>query len=302
MNIKDPKDVAETYLQNLMESPLGEQSRRNNAFLEKMRHRYERFSTAYRSGLCDVCDSSLDSFDPQYPCVHWLLLPNGFKKRDFREVTSRFELLTIQRFLRWIANQETYAKNINDLRTGDYLIRETIAWKSIEWSISCQNGDLDGHGNNPESKQPHYHFQMRIDGKSFIKFNEYHLPMSYRDVVQLEILRNSGELECLGHPFGDGMNAIFKMDPEDIINNMTDSPNTDDAMLSVDTIVMAKPGESMDGELIYDLIQKARKRGESLASAARRIENVIVNSTIEPGRGVIEESPRPGRRRKVKQN
>jgi len=58
-------------------------------------------------------------------------------------------------------------------------------------AIACAKSDYDGHGNTEESQRPHYHFQMRIDGKRFIDYNDYHLPLHHSACGKIG-LRKSG--------------------------------------------------------------------------------------------------------------
>jgi hypothetical protein len=73
--------------------------------------------------------------------------------------------------VRWVANEEAFAKNINDLAdegTGK-LVELTVKYKNLEWSFSCGAPDLAGHvGGGEPSKAPHWHFQMYVDGKPFV--------------------------------------------------------------------------------------------------------------------------------------
>jgi len=57
---------------------------------------------------------------------------------------------------------------------------------------------------------------------------------------------------------------------------------------------MAKPGETMSGSVILDIIEQARRSGDLQASVAKRGlgEELDVQSIISPGPGVADEAPR----------
>lgn len=133
---------------------------------------HKEFQEAFRAGKCFACKDDLTSFHKDRPCVHWLLKPNGFTKWHFPDVANKFSCSQIQAFLRWVASEEAFARNINDLSdegTGK-LIELTIRYKDCEWSISCGENDFLGHQTNSEnSKRPHYHFQMRYNRGAFIR-------------------------------------------------------------------------------------------------------------------------------------
>ena len=62
------------------------------------------------------------------------------------EVARRFGFNHMQAFLRWVATEEAFAKNINDLAdegTGKF-IELTIKYKTLEWSFSCSESDYHG--------------------------------------------------------------------------------------------------------------------------------------------------------------
>ena len=144
-----------------------------------------------KSGQCYLCSEALTTFDQAKPCQHWLLKPEGFGKEHFERLANQHSWLILENYLRWVANEGAFAKNINDLEnegTGK-LVELTINYKNLEWSFSCSASDLSGHeGGGEHSKRPHYHFQLRVDCKPFIKYNDFHLPLSAADVGLLEYM------------------------------------------------------------------------------------------------------------------
>jgi hypothetical protein len=81
-------------------------------------------------------------------------------------------------FLRWCANQDKLLSNINDLeaeKSDKKIIYYTVKWKNIEWTFDCSPNDFKGHEGRTVNF-PHFHFQMRIDGRQFINVNDFHIP------------------------------------------------------------------------------------------------------------------------------
>jgi hypothetical protein len=79
---------------------------------------FSRFSSSFEVGICYMCEKPITSFSKKSPCPHWLLKPKGFKKNDLIAVAQKYGFYQIQSFLRWVANQEAFARNINDLSEG----------------------------------------------------------------------------------------------------------------------------------------------------------------------------------------
>jgi hypothetical protein len=152
------------------------------------------FKEKFKTDQCSFCDAPLTAFDESKPCRHWLLKPEGFSKKHFELLAKEHSWSVLENYLRWVANEEVFAQNINDLAdegTGK-LVELTIKHKNIAWSFSCGANDLTGHeGGGEPSKQPHYHFQMYVDGKPFIRYNDFHLPLSVTDIGFLEHMRNN---------------------------------------------------------------------------------------------------------------
>ena len=178
---KDGRDLA-TYLQSL---PEAERAKRNEEERRRAEAEHRRFQDSFRVGKCFLCKHALTAFDKELPCPHWLLRPFGFTKWHFMEVARRYSCFQIQAFLRWVASEEAFGRNINDLReegTGK-LIELTIRYKTFEWSFSCTENDYCGHDTACEdSRRAHYHFQMRVNEQAFIKFSDFHVPFEVAPV------------------------------------------------------------------------------------------------------------------------
>jgi hypothetical protein len=260
---------------------------------------FRRFNEHFDAGNCYLCKKPLASFSRKLPCPHWLMKPKGFKKNDLPAVTRLYGFYQIQSFLRWVANREAFAKNINDLAdegTGK-LFEVTIRWKNIEWAFSCGESDYQGHATSQHSKHPHYHFQMRLDQRPFINYSDFHLPFSEMDVINIEAMRASPERVKQRFSFGEGINDVLTDETVDlIVNTSAPSSNEDDGTFKLDTIAMAEEGKTISGDDLYAIIQEAKAKGVTVASLMHKLPNARTQVIVTPGPGVVEQAPRSGRK------
>ncbi len=292
------KDFAES-LEGMSED---EREKWNEGEFLRAQEENSRFKEAYENGDCYLCHKSLKSFSKKTPCIHWLLKPKGFKKKDIVSVANKYGVFQIQSLLRWYANQEAFARNINNLAaegTGTKIIELTIRYKYLEWSFSCAESDYLGHQNSKHAKHPHYHFQMRIDKRPFINFNDFHLPLSKSDIINMEAMRSKPDLITERNSFGEGMEEIFT---EEIIHDVLTSPTSgdseDEAPFSVDSFACADEGTQIQGEDLYNIIQEAKEKGVTVASMLHKLPNAKTEVMVTPGPGVVEQAPRSSRGKK----
>ena len=160
----------------------------NKAFYEKNERDFQAFKKAVEAGNCWLCKKRLSDFVEDQPCPHWLLMPDGFRKKHVKHVLNAFTYDVIEGFLRWYVNSgDRPYQNINDIKEEHdpaFIRAFTIKHGSLEWSFSfsegCIQGKDGGHG-------PHYHFQMRVDGRSFFDYGNYHIKLSPDDLEMLDI-------------------------------------------------------------------------------------------------------------------
>ena len=279
-------------------------AQRNAAGRARAKVEYHEWQTNFRVGHCSICHNSIASFEVNHPCLHWLLVPVGFTKRHFLDVAQEYSLFQIQLFLRRVANEEAFAKNINDLAdegTGK-LVEVTIRWNEYEWGISCSNGDFQGHESaSPDSRLPHYHFQMRRKKQAFIRYNDFHIPLHRSDIQTLEAVRSEPRFIRPIFAGGEGMSEIFNDETiEAAIGSSTPTVDESEATFSISTMMMAEEGKTMSGDDLHALIQEAKKRGVPGASLAGKLKGVRVQTLVSPGDGVVEQAPRSGGRGKKK--
>lgn len=285
--------------QFVAELPQEELDRGNAAQRERVAAEHGEFQNAFKNGQCYLCGGAVDSFSEGKPCAHWLLNPQGFRKRHFPLVTERYGYHQIQNFLRWVANEDGFARNINDMpeEGSGKMLEVTIRYKALEWSFSCTENDFRGHGTGSHTK-PHYHFQMRDGLRVAIRFNDFHVPFSEYDVVSIIAERENPDKIKRRYLGGEGMNVVMNdAVVEHLLDNATAEGNEALADFKFDTILEADEGTSISGDELQKLIEEAREKKVPLASLLRqgRIPNARATTIVTPGPGVVEMATRSGR-------
>jgi hypothetical protein len=229
------------------------------------------------------------------------LKPKGFGKGAFPAVTKNFGQFQLQSFLRWVANEEAFARNINNLEdesTGK-LIELTIKYKNLEWCFSCSESDYLGHATSKHASHSHYHFQMRVNGYQFINYNDFHIRLKDKDIHHIEAMRAMPGVIKPRFSFGEGMGEVMREDMlEDIVETKVSTGESDEAPFKIDTLITADEGTTISGETIFNILQEAKAKNVTAASLFRKMVNVSTKVIVSPGPGVVEQAPRSGGRRK----
>jgi hypothetical protein len=186
--------------------------------------------------------------------------------------------------LRWCANEEAFLKNINNLdseRSKRKILSCTIKWKNVEWTFDCTASDLAGHGHT-HSAFPHYHFQMRLDGRPFIKFNDFHVPFSDRDLFNLSLREEPWCHQGFGTA-GDGMQEAVSVPAEHILEFTIPTTDEEQAPYHLSTIIDARD-RPISGEKIWEMMEEAKRTKKSFAYVAqqRLADCANVQTTISP--------------------
>lgn len=269
--------------------------------MKKTNESYNAFMEHFSKGNCYLCGSPLMTFNSKKPCIHWFLRPNGFKKKHFKVLLGLYGYFQMEAFARWVASQDEPIKNINDLNTEKRekkIIETTIKYKHIEWSFSCSNSDLEGHGNSQYTNFPHFHFQMRIDKKPFINYKDFHIPFKDEDIWKLAMINQNDIFIEHNFKHGEGMQSVLNEDAHEyLIDNSEKVENESEATYKFDTIVTAKHGKTISGDDIADLIEESKKTGVPFAKLAHRLE-ANVRVIIKAGDGV----PKIAKRTPTKRN
>ena len=277
-----------------------------NKQVEKDKRQYQEFAAAFSNGHCYLCDKPLPTFSTKSPCLHGLLKPKGFEKGCIRLIADKFGIFQIQAYLRWVATQDAPVRNINDLSEdgGKNLIALTIRYKQLEWSFSCSESDFLGHQGSNFGKEPHYHFQMRIDGRPYINYSDFHLPLTRFDVVHIEAKRVHGDKLVYKFPFGEGIGDFLKDENVETIlkhSKMSYDPDLErdgTSPFRIQSLVMAEDGGTISGDDIHNLMQEAREKGVTVASLLHKLPNATTQVIVSPGPGVVDPAPRKGGRGK----
>ena len=265
---------------------------------------YKEFKNDFENGKCYLCGGETGKFSEDKICMHWLLRPQGFDKKHFRLVYEKFNFFRIQSYLRWIANTEIIAGNINDIeeeKNPEKVFEYTIKYKDLEWSFSCAKSDIAGHKLSFYGRDPHYHFQMRISGRPFIDYSNFHIPFTEEDLFSLPILLGMVEKAKYAHTHGPGMQEMMDIDPEVLLNSMGKAEDEANGVYSVQTLVQAEPGKTLSGDELADLFKKSKEMNVPVARLIKELNNVGSAQTfISPGPRVPDQAGRKKENRKRK--
>jgi len=267
---------------------MNEQQKREN---EEM---YIDFKKQFNKDMCFICGKSLKTKSKENPCLHWLVRMCNFKKNDFKILYPTVGFFQIYSYLRWVANQDKFMRNINDLpdtENASIVIETTIKYKHLEWSFSCKDSDFNGHSNTM-SHFPHYHFQMRINGQQFINYSDYHIPFTEDDIFNLICIKKLGFLESYGSG-GVGLKDGFRVMPENIIEHSKVCDNGEDATYNISTIACCENGIS--GEALYQLMEISNRTGQTLTKLMTEL-GAKCTSIVTPCESIPDKAKRSSRK------
>ncbi len=281
--------------------PIDKLHAKNEKQTKKDEEDFQELRVALAQDKCNYCGNPLSHFSDKRPCFHWLLKPEGFKKKNFPLLFRQKGFHQLEAYLRWVANCEKPMRNINDLveeKSSSKIIEETIRYKNLEWSFSCSIGDRQGHKDSYEGKMPHYHFQMKVDGNVTINYSGFHIPFNDYDEFCFAVKDNKFDRLKSAYVCGAGMQTLFDhMSPEELVDNMRHAEE-EDAALNVSIMIQAVEGTTISGDEIADMLEERRRTGVSMAKLVQRLENVKVQTIISPGPGVPEIAARKRNRGK----
>lgn len=269
---------------------------------EEHQKQAEAFRAGYEKGICYLCNKPFKTISKDSPCLHWLLRQCKFKKKDFPKVYEKYGYGNIAAFIRWCANQERLLSNINDLedeKSDRKVLSYTVKWKNIEWTFDCSKNDFQGH-QGTSIDYPHYHFQMRVDDRQFINFNDFHVPFTDYDLF---ILKNSMEQgdwfkQSFG-AIGSGMQDAVSVELDDILEYASRSDDEDEATYRFSTMIDARDNP-ISGEEIYEIQQEAERTGKSFALVAQKRlkERADVQTVISPADSIPDIASRTEHKRR----
>lgn len=269
---------------------------------EEHQRQAEAFRAVYEKDICYLCNKPFKTISKSNPCLHWLLRQCKFKKKDFPKVYEKYGYGNIAAYIRWCANQDRFLSNINDLedeKSDRKVLSYTVKWKNVEWTFDCSKNDFQGH-QGTSIDYPHYHFQMRIDGRQFINFNDFHVPFTDHDLF---ILKNSMEQgDWFKQNFGaigSGMQDAVSVELEDILEHTIRSDNEDEATYHFSTMIDASDNP-ISGEEIYEIQKEAERTGKSFAFVAQKRlkERAKVQTVISPADSIPDIASRTEHKRR----
>lgn len=140
---------------------------------------------------------------------------------------------------------------------------------------------------------------MRIDGREFINFNDFHVPFHDQDLLVLSLSQEQGE--WFHHNFGNigsGMEEALSLDPEVALEYMS-SADEDNATYHLSTIIEAID-QPIPGELIDEIREESQKTGQPMSYIAKKklagIANVL--TVITPSESIPDIASRTEHKRR----
>lgn len=261
---------------------------------------YKEFVAAYKEGRCSLCGGDLDSFEPEKECYHWFLKPGGLRKKNFKKYLKKpIGLFRLDSYFKWMANLDAPIRNVNDLTdvNSSKIIEYTARYKDIEWSVSLSKSDRDGHTNAKYGSFPHFHLQMRVKDKIFIKFNDFHVPLTNEDLWTLEALETAPEKIIHETSRGAGLSVLESGENLDIIDEFSlRTENEAEAAFNVESFIMMPEGETMSGDDLADLFKESHNTKKPLRHLLREAyPEASIESHFSPGPGAVEKKVRNNR-------
>lgn len=277
----------QNFLQNLSKEEIEKGNEIQKAETEKQ---YIEFKKSLKNNECYLCDSKLNQFDENKPCLHLLLRPKELKKKYIKKlINSGVGFFRTTTYLRWLANFEAPFKNISNLKsetTKDKKFEQTIKYKNFEWSFTCSPGDYAGHKDKNYGKLPHFHMQMKINGQLFYKFGEDHIPFSKQDLFTIELYESDPKRVIVYNLYAWGMQeSLDYIGPNKLMKTMGKTFNENEATYHLTTIVEASEGKTLKGDDIADILQESREKGIPVSRLASKLGGKQ-KTYISPGEGV----------------
>lgn len=277
------------FLNSLTPEQIEEGNRRQ---LEENIRVLNEFKAAYKKGNCSLCYNSLNHFDERQPCFHWFLYPSGIKKKHFEKYLSYpIGFFRFDAYIRWMANLEAPFKNINDLKeemNPAKVTEYTVKFKNIEWSINIGKTDRQGHKDSKNANFPHFHLQMTVDGRPFLNFNDFHIPLSKEDIATFRMIEEASDKVIWKNTFGEGMSILEDETMlETLDSSMRRTDDIENATFNTSTLIEFPEGKTLSGEMLGQLIEESKKTGTPLRQLIKmHFPDSKSITEIRPGDGV----------------
>lgn len=287
----------EDFMNSLTPEQMEEGNRKQEAENKEL---YLEFSNAYSKGCCFLCGMKLDYFDTSETCFHWFLKPSAIKKKHFKDYLSEdIGFFKLESYFRWLAHLEKPFRNINDLKcetTESKLLETTIKHKNIEWTLTYGQSDLEGHKGSNNGDFPHFHLQMLVDALPFIRFNDFHIPFSKEDLLNIKLLKREDVL--FKNSQAPGMTDLLE-DSEMlkmIDEHCTVPENEEDASLNFGTMIQMPEGKTMSGEDIAKIFEESKRTKKPVRHLTKEhFPDASIVTEVKPADGVPEKKKRKKR-------
>jgi len=286
-----PLATIDMKIRKFLENLTPEEIAKNNLeHLEETDKLFEEFKDAYTKSCCSLCGNKIEKFILDEPCFHWFTIPNGIRKKHFREyLASPIGYFKLESYFRWMATLEKPLANINDLPEESKKLKEiTIRWKNIEWSLNYGETDLKGHQNSRNADFPHFHIQVILNSRPFIRFNDFHIPFTKEDLFTFKMLEEAGDLVDFNEGIGKGISAIT--DPnylKELDKVMTIADDEDNATFATTSMFALPDGKKMSGEIIQKIFLESKETGIPTRHLIQKyFPDANIHTEINPGKGV----------------
>lgn len=276
--------------------------RMNQEQIEDNERVYKEFIENLNKGICFLCQEKMNSVIEEKPCFHWFTYPDGIRKKHFEKYLSNpVSFFRLDSYFRWLANTERPFGNINDLSdeiSSTSYFESTIKYKNIEWSFSIGHTDLSGHPNAKVGANPHYHIQMLVDNRVFLKFNDFHIEFMDEDMFNIKAMEEAGDLITTKHFYGEGMGMLEDEENLKIIDDvMSISDDEENAIFRRQTMISMPEGKTFSGELIQQAMEESATTKEPIGKILQRlIADANTVTIITPGDAVLKMSKRSGKK------
>lgn len=263
---------------------------------------YKDFTDGLIIGKCFLCGGQMSLFEEARPCFHWFTYPTGIKKKHFENyLKNSIGFFQLDSYFRWLANTENTIANINDLKaetSSTSYLETTYRYKKIEWAFSIGHTDKEGHPNAQVGSIPHYHIQMKVDDRIFLKFNDFHIPFSDDDLFTITLLEQAPDKVKLGHSYGYGIGILEDEENLDYIDfAMTITDDIDNAPFNRQTLIEAPEGQTITGEIIQQAIDESKRTKKPIGKILQRLlPDTKITTILTPGDGVPKMTKRSGKK------
>ena len=290
----------ERFRQNVENLPPEELFREHQRAEQETKRQYEAFRSAFKKQICSFCDKALATYSKKNPCLHWLLRPNGVKKNGIRQVVQELGYFRSATYVRWIANQEKFTSRINDLTdegNTEAFFHWTAVYEHIKWTFWCTQNDRKGH-HGTGSPMPHFHIEIRLNNKIFVKFNDFHIPFTDEDLFQFRC--NADEDFPIDYGFGKygaGMSDTMSVPPDLILSNTKTTEDVENATFHIQTKLKPRDGSRIEMDLVVEAMKRSKEHGKPVAHFLREL-GLDPQIKISPADSIVEKVERNNPRKK----